>query len=242
MNIFAGNLSFATSETDLKNLFEKFGSVSSAVIMMRKDKKNPKSRGFGFIEMPDEAQALAAIAALNTTEFMGRALTVEIARPKEEKEPLVDAPAEKEDQLRPHSEERPWQKRGQEEPWRSRPGRYKGGRRTRSYVNEHGSTEMRKSATPWQRNKNNPLRWRKDSAQPKPWLKSQGESKSRHKSEGGFKPWVKPEGESKPWHKAEGEARPWKKRASGRSKPWEKSGTSRKKSGRPERTFRKGRS
>jgi len=242
VDIFVGNLSFDSTEADIKTLFEKFGGVSSVVIMMREGKKNPKSRGFGFVQMPDEAQALAAIAALNTTEFMGRALTVAISRPKKEKPVSVDMPAEERDESRPQNEERPWQKKEQEKPWVSRPGKYKGGRRTRSYVGQHGSTGMQKSASPWQRNKNNPMRWRKDKDQSKPWQKSAGESKpwekgergSRpwRKSEEGLKPWEKPAGESKPrrkaedvhkpWRKSGSEVKPWKKRAAGRFKSWGK--------------------
>ena len=61
MNIFVGNLLFAATGEDLKTLFAGFGSVASALIVMEKEKKAPKSRGFGFVEMPDEQQALAAI-------------------------------------------------------------------------------------------------------------------------------------------------------------------------------------
>jgi hypothetical protein len=80
MNIFVGNLSFEATEGDVKKLFEGFGNVASVVIVMRKEKKTPKSRGFGFVQMPDEQQALAAIAALNGKEFMGRVLDVNPAR------------------------------------------------------------------------------------------------------------------------------------------------------------------
>ncbi|MFH1045638.1 MAG: RNA-binding protein, partial [Candidatus Omnitrophota bacterium] len=84
MDIFVGNLSFDTNEGDIKKLFEGFGNVASVVIVTRKEKKAPKSRGFGFVQMPDEQQALAAIAAFNGKEFMGRVLNVNPARPKAE--------------------------------------------------------------------------------------------------------------------------------------------------------------
>jgi len=84
MNIFVGNLAFDATQDDIKKLFEGFGNVTSAVIVMSKEKKAPKSRGFGFVEMPDEEQALAAIAALNEKEFMGRILNISQARPKTE--------------------------------------------------------------------------------------------------------------------------------------------------------------
>ena len=76
MNIFVGNLSFDVSGTEIEKLFKGFGDVASAVIVPQKGKKTPKSRGFGFVEMPDESQARAAIAALNGKEFMGRVLKV----------------------------------------------------------------------------------------------------------------------------------------------------------------------
>ena len=85
MNIFAGNLSFDSTEADVKKLFEGFGNVASVAIVMEKEKKAPKSRGFGFVQMPDEQQALAALAALNNKEFMGRVLNVNPARPKGQK-------------------------------------------------------------------------------------------------------------------------------------------------------------
>ena len=84
MNIFVGNLLFEATQGDVKKLFEGFGNVASVVITMEKEKKAPKSRGFGFVQMPDEQQALAAIAALNGKEFMGRVLNVNPARPKAE--------------------------------------------------------------------------------------------------------------------------------------------------------------
>src|SRR3989338_119472 len=85
MNIFVGNLSFEATQDDVKKLFEGFGNVTSVVIVMSKEKKAPKSRGFSFVQMPDEQPALAAIAALNGKEFMGRILNVDPARPKGQK-------------------------------------------------------------------------------------------------------------------------------------------------------------
>ena len=86
MNIFVGNLSFEAKEGDIQSLFEGFGTVASAVIVYRKEKKAPKSRGFGFVGMSDEQQALTAIAALNGKEFMGRVINVNPARPKPKSE------------------------------------------------------------------------------------------------------------------------------------------------------------
>ena len=82
MNIFVGNLSYQVTEADLRGAFEKFGEVSSASIIM--DKMTGRSRGFGFVEMPDKAQAEAAIRELHLKELQGRAITVNEARPKAE--------------------------------------------------------------------------------------------------------------------------------------------------------------
>ena len=78
MRIFIGNLSFDAKEPDVKRVFEGFGAVSSVVIKMKDHKV--KSRGFGFVEMPDALQAQAAIAGLSGKEFMGRPLKVDPAR------------------------------------------------------------------------------------------------------------------------------------------------------------------
>ncbi|MBI3760099.1 MAG: RNA-binding protein [Deltaproteobacteria bacterium] len=77
--IYVGNLSFQTDETKLEALFTPFGAVKSAAII--RDRFSGDSRGFGFVEMDDDAQAQAAIDALNSTEFEGRNLTVNEARP-----------------------------------------------------------------------------------------------------------------------------------------------------------------
>jgi RNA recognition motif-containing protein len=80
MKMYVGNLSFKTSEQELRELFGQHGEVSSASLVMDRDTGRP--RGFGFVEMPDQAQAEAAIAALNGKNFGGRDLTVNEARPK----------------------------------------------------------------------------------------------------------------------------------------------------------------
>ena len=81
MNIYVSNLSFHTGETELKDLFEKFGEVVSAKIIM--DRETNRSRGFGFIEMPSEEEGNAAIKGLNQKEIQGRPLSVSQAREKE---------------------------------------------------------------------------------------------------------------------------------------------------------------
>ncbi len=83
MNIYVSNLSFHTTEEDLKNLFAKFGTVSSAKIIM--DKATNRSRGFGFVEMPSEAEGREAIQGLNSKEIEGRAMSVSVAREREDR-------------------------------------------------------------------------------------------------------------------------------------------------------------
>src|SRR6476661_9609295 len=82
MNIYFGNLSWGLKDQDLANLFAPYGEVSSAKIVM--DKFTQRSKGFGFVEMPNDEQAQAAIAQLNGSEVDGRNLVVNESRPKEE--------------------------------------------------------------------------------------------------------------------------------------------------------------
>lgn len=83
MNIYVGNLSFGTTEQELKELFGQFGQVDSASIIM--DKATGKSRGFGFVVMSDAAASQKAIDDLNGKEFGGRKLTVNQAKEREDK-------------------------------------------------------------------------------------------------------------------------------------------------------------
>jgi len=105
VNIFVGNLSFKANKRDAKNLCEGFGSVASVRIMM--EKKGDKPRGFGFVEMPDEQQALTAIAALNGKEFMGRPLKVSPAGPKPIVEPDKGEARKNRSEITVKSRERP---------------------------------------------------------------------------------------------------------------------------------------
>ncbi len=81
MRIYVGNLPYSTTEDALREAFEQFGVVDSAVVI--RDRDTGRSRGFGFVEMHDEEEARTAIAALNGTDFDGRTLTVNEARPRE---------------------------------------------------------------------------------------------------------------------------------------------------------------
>ena len=82
MNIYVGNLSYEVSEEDLQKAFEGFGRIESVTII--KDNYSGRSKGFGFVEMPDNADAQAAIDGLNEKELKGRALKVNTARPRTE--------------------------------------------------------------------------------------------------------------------------------------------------------------
>ncbi len=83
MNIYVGNLPFAMTEDELENAFGAHGEVQSARIIT--DRYTGQSRGFGFVEMSDNDAAESAIQALNGQEFMGRPLTVNEARPREDR-------------------------------------------------------------------------------------------------------------------------------------------------------------
>lgn len=80
MNIYVGNLPWRSSEEDLRSAFEAYGEVSSAKIIT--DRETGRSRGFGFVEMPDDDAAKSAIDGLNDQDFQGRNLRVNEARPR----------------------------------------------------------------------------------------------------------------------------------------------------------------
>lgn len=80
MNIYVGNLSWQMTDEDLRTLFEQYGSVTSAKIV--KDKVSGRSKGFGFVEMPEESEAQNALSTLYETEVLGRKIIVNEAQPK----------------------------------------------------------------------------------------------------------------------------------------------------------------
>lgn len=82
MNLYVGNLSYRLTEDQLREAFEEYGNVSSCTII--KDRATGQSKGFGFIEMPERAEAEAAINSLNGRDLMGRKLNVNEARPRAE--------------------------------------------------------------------------------------------------------------------------------------------------------------
>ena len=217
MNIFVGNLLFEATENDVRKLFEGFGVVSSVAIVM--EKKGIKSRGFGFVEMPDDAQAQAAIAALDGKPFMDRPLNVSPAQSKPEDVQKKKSVAEHRGRFT-HG----YVKTG---------SGYKEGRRSRNYVaRRRAEGEDVNLAKPVRRE--NPMRWRKNPSQSKPWARkygegprsAQGDARGQARpwqrgSSAESKPWRRPEaGEARVWRKPTGQARPWQKSSSAESKPW----------------------
>jgi RNA recognition motif-containing protein len=80
MNIYVGNLAYDVTDEELKKAFEAYGQVATANVI--KDQYSDRSKGFGFVEMPDQAGAQAAISGLNGKDLNGRTITVSEARPK----------------------------------------------------------------------------------------------------------------------------------------------------------------
>ncbi|MDQ3135022.1 MAG: RNA-binding protein, partial [Acidobacteriota bacterium] len=83
MKLYVGNLSFQTSSEDLQELFGQVGTVTSASVV--EDRETGRSRGFGFVEMSSKEEGEAAISQFNGKEFSGRSLTVNEARPREDR-------------------------------------------------------------------------------------------------------------------------------------------------------------
>ncbi|MCG3170025.1 MAG: hypothetical protein CALGDGBN_01556 [Pseudomonadales bacterium] len=84
MNIYTGNLAYSVSDQDLRSAFEAFGKVTSASVII--DRATGQSKGFGFVEMPNNSEADAAIKALNGQQLNGRALKVNQAEPRRERD------------------------------------------------------------------------------------------------------------------------------------------------------------
>lgn len=83
MNIYVSHLSWGTSSESLGNLFTQFGEVASANVIT--DKETGRSRGFGFVEMPNDEEGQKAIDQLNGSNFEGQTITVNVARPREDR-------------------------------------------------------------------------------------------------------------------------------------------------------------
>jgi RNA recognition motif-containing protein len=80
MNIYVSNLSYSTTSESLQELFSEYGDTTSANVIT--DRETGRSRGFGFVEMPDDTEGKRAIDELNETEFEGKTINVNVARPK----------------------------------------------------------------------------------------------------------------------------------------------------------------
>ena len=85
MKLYVGGLAYAVTSSELEELFAAFGAVTSAEVIM--DRATNRSKGFGFVEMANDAEAQVAITELNGKDFMGRSITVNEARPMEKREP-----------------------------------------------------------------------------------------------------------------------------------------------------------
>jgi RNA recognition motif-containing protein len=85
MRIFVGTLSFNTSDNELRDAFAPYGEVTSAQVVT--DRETNRSRGFGFVDMPDDSAAQEAIRSVNGVELQGRALNVNEAKPREDRGP-----------------------------------------------------------------------------------------------------------------------------------------------------------
>ena len=83
IKLYVGNLSFQTSSADLQELFAQAGTVESATVV--EDRDTGRSRGFGFVEMSSKEEGEAAIAKFNGNEVNGRSLTVNVAKPREDR-------------------------------------------------------------------------------------------------------------------------------------------------------------
>lgn len=81
MDIYVGNLPYGCADSDLKELFEQYGEVASARVIM--DRETNRSKGFGFVGMPNSDEALDAIDGTNDSDFMGRSMRVNEAQPRE---------------------------------------------------------------------------------------------------------------------------------------------------------------
>jgi len=84
MNIFISNLSYSVNDAELNELFSEYGEISSAKVII--DRETGRSRGFGFVEMPDEAAGQKAIKELNGCEFDGKVINVNVAKPRESRD------------------------------------------------------------------------------------------------------------------------------------------------------------
>jgi len=223
MQIFVGNLSFDAAQEDVRRLFAALGDVASVLLVT--EKKGGKSRGFCFVDMPDDRQANEAITELNGREFMGRQINVSPARARDGKR-----------EERPRREERPMRAerpRYADRPAREEKPRYERAPRGEQREFPRERFEKRKimtfRGTGKGRRSKSFLKRTQEAGQPpaqphggfKPWKPRRKSSDERDKTwtsgfKGRIKPWQKGfEGKDE---KREGGIKPWHKAAEGRSK------------------------
>ena len=190
MNIFVGNLSFKAAEVDVHKAFLSFGAVTSVAIVT--EKKSTKSRGFGFVEMPDEAEALAAIAGLDGQEILGRPINVIAALPKKGKSKFVEKRNKHRSTITAEGQANSGRDNERKnDSWADsgfqRTGEFKRGRRTRSFMLRRVAAGIT-TPVPKRKYKENPMRWRKKKDYSKPRQKIRGESKPGQKRKSEPKP------------------------------------------------------
>jgi RNA recognition motif-containing protein len=210
-NIFVGNLSFEATKEDVQKLFEQFGSVVNVVIMER---KKGKSRGYCFVDMPNEEERNKAIAELEGKEFMWRVLSVSPVIPKvpgAPKKKFKPAKLPKKEWAPPEGESGFEKSRESSKPYRSDEGK-------KPWIKEGGSK-------PW-------FKGQDDAPSAKPWEKREGrEGRSSGKPTGNTRYEGRPAG--KPWQKEGGSSKPYRRddRETGNrpaGKSWHKEGGSSK--------------
>jgi RNA recognition motif-containing protein len=253
-NIFVGNLAFAATKDDVRKLFESFGTVVHVAIL---EKKKGTSRGFGFVDMPNDEERAKAIAATNGKDFMGRPLKVTVVVPKfKSSKPKKIKPGSKKWTAR--EEKKPWVKSGDRPSYRredrgARPGDKKEGSFRPSGKPYEGKKPFRKderSSKPWPKPEG-AKPYRRDDRENRPYRREEPKpmyAEDREEPEG--KPYVRNESKGKPWLKMNTASKPsYKKfdgpsrpRREGPSKPYGKPGTGPKKffkSGQPSKPWPK---
>ncbi len=186
MNIFVGNLSFDAKEEDVYKAFAGFGKVAAVVIVM--EKKGKKSRGFGFVEMPEDKEALSAIAALHGRELLGRPINVMPALPKKPKSASFEKRNKRAPEPGVENQEGLSRTKAQgnsrHDPSFRRTGRYKEGKRSLSYMKRRLEAGLT-GPQPERKHKDNPMRWRKKPRWAKPSAKTVEEHKPWQKNRDG---------------------------------------------------------
>lgn len=194
-NIFVGNLDFTATKEQVRKLFEQYGTVAGVAVV---EKKKGKSRGFAFVDMPNEEEKNVAISALEGKEFMGRALIVNPMRPKIPKvKKFFKSKKPWENSQDSHSSSR-----GESRPYRGRDDR-----ESKPFSKPYQSRDDRGNK-PYGKSQGDYKPYRSDDRSSKPYGKAQGDYKPYRNDERSPKPYSKPQGEYKPFRKDDREAKP----------------------------------